>query len=133
MERETKMIDIHTHILYGLDDGAEDEETTINMLRIAEGEGIEAVILTPHYIAGYIENSRLTVYERCEALKKSLKGLSISIDLYPGNEVFIDPDIIGMFEKEMVCSLNNSRYILFELPMVGIPRYLKNIIYEARI
>ena len=127
------MIDIHAHILYGLDDGAKDEKASIEMLRMAEAEGIENIIATPHYIAGYMENDSSIVYKRCEELKKKIKELNIGVDIYPGNEVFIDSNLIEMFEQKIVCSLNNSRYILFELPMVNIPHCLKTVVYRARI
>ncbi len=75
MEEDSKMIDLHNHILYGQDDGAETLEESIAMCRIGYDDGIRTIVATPHILPGIYENNRSTILSRVAELNKVLEKL----------------------------------------------------------
>ncbi len=114
------MIDIHSHLIYGVDDGSKDIETSISILDSLSKNGITDIILTPHYITdtNYISPKTDNIFKLLE-LKREIKKQGININIYLGNEIYIDPNILDLIKNNKMCSLNNSAYILVELPMSG--------------
>ncbi|MBO6195182.1 MAG: hypothetical protein J6O56_02405 [Bacilli bacterium] len=114
------MIDIHSHLIYGVDDGSKDIETSINILDSLSKNGVTDIILTPHYITdtNYVSSKTDNITKLYE-LKREVKKQGININLYLGNEIYIDPNILDFIKDNKMCSLNNSEYILVELPMSG--------------
>ena len=112
------MIDIHAHIINEIDDGARSFEESSKILERLSEIGFTHVVATPHYITGssYISNNRRK-FSKLEELKQMVMEREIPLDLYLGNEVFMDPDILSLLEKDEVASLNGSKYILIELPV----------------
>jgi len=114
------MVDIHNHLLYGIDDGSKSIEESIDVLRDMEKSGFTDIILTPHYISdSSYSNPRSNNLEKLEVLKEELKKNNISINLYLGNEIFIDENILDNLDKDVISSLNDTNYLLIELPMSG--------------
>ena len=114
------MIDIHNHLLYGIDDGSQSIEESIDVLKDMEKCGYTDIILTPHYIDGSrYSNDRADNLRRLDTLKSELKNNNISINLYLGNEIYIDEDISDLLNKDLISTLNNTNYLLIELPMSG--------------
>ena len=112
------MKDIHSHLLYGIDDGSGSIEESISILKDMEKLGINELVLTPHYV----ENSRYNCNNKDKVilyneLKEELERENINIKLYLGNEVFITPNIIELIENKEITTINNSKYILFEFPL----------------
>lgn len=114
------MIDIHSHLLYGVDDGAKTIEESIDILRDLERYGYNKIILTPHYIRGSAYNSpRRENVKRLQVLREALKENNINIELYLGNEIYIDDELLDLFKSGTISTLNNTDYALIELPMSG--------------
>ena len=112
------MIDVHSHIVFGVDDGAKNLEQSIEMLKEAKNVGFEKVILTPHYMEGYYEENVSTIAERIVQIEKELQRQNIDIKVVQGNEIYITTNINDLIEQKIAMPLANSRYVLFELPMV---------------
>lgn len=127
------MIDIHSHILPGVDDGSKDMEMSIEMAKIYIENNIKKVIVTPHYIEGVENNLSKDNKVILEAFKKRLKEEELDLQVFLGNEVMMSLDILKDIEEENIATLNNTRYILIELPMFDIPLYSRDIIYELLI
>ena len=108
------MIDIHCHILNGIDDGARDIETSLRMCRIAEQNGIKHIVATPHVNTVDNLDRFLEVRdERLHFLRKQVEINGIKVNLYPGAEVYVDDDVY--FAKNLRrLAINGSRYILVE-------------------
>ena len=103
------MIDIHTHILYGVDDGASTFEESMAMLKMEEALGIDTVYLTPHYIHGK------TDYELPELRDKMQKlQTKTNIKLILGNELLYSPFIVEDLKTGKAQTMGNSRYVLVE-------------------
>ena len=114
------MIDIHSHLIYGVDDGSDSIETSISILNDLSKNGVTDIILTPHYITdtNYISSKYKNIFKLIE-LKREVKKQGINIKLYLGNEIYMDPNILNLIKENKMCSLNNTEYILVELPMSG--------------
>lgn len=109
------MIDIHTHVLYGIDDGSPTIENSLEMLRVAERIGFRGVVLTPHYMSYTNFVSRVAENKkRLKALIKAVAEENINIQLFLGNELYYEPDMIQMVEAGEFTTLNKSNYFLVE-------------------
>ena len=107
------MKDIHNHLIFGIDDGSESIETSIKILNEMSNRGVTEIVLTPHYIIGTNYNcNNKNKKEKLEELQKST-----SIKLYLGNEVFIDNNILENIDNNNISTINNSKYLLVELPL----------------
>ena len=122
------MKDIHNHILYGIDDGSISYLDSIRILKELEQEQIHDILLTPHYIIGsdYNANNKKKI-----ELLNTLKNKT-SVNLYIGNEVYIDNDIIDYIKQGMISTINNTRYLLIELPLNEKLEIMYDIIFELR-
>ena len=108
------MIDIHSHILPFLDDGAKSEEQAMIMLEIAKSEGITSIIATPHYHGLKKSAFSEKVQESVEQLQEKLLARDINITLYPGNEIYYFQDVEKELADGQVNTLAGSRYVLTE-------------------
>ena len=124
------MIDIHSHILPYIDDGAKDMDMAIEMAKIYLENGIKTVIATPHYIEKNISTSKEDTKNILEDLKIQLDREGLDLEIFLGNEAYISMDLIKDIEEGYMATLNGTRYILVELPMMDIPLYVENVIYE---
>ncbi len=114
------MIDIHTHLLYGVDDGSKSIEESASIIKKLNKIGVTDIVLTPHYINYSSYNSIKTNNQiRMENLKLKLKEENIKVNLYLGNEIYIDDELISLLKEGIISSINNSRFLLIELPMSG--------------
>ena len=108
-------IDIHTHILPGIDDGAKDWDVCLEMLRRSHESGVEAVIATPHYLPWRKNYSPKQIEDLCsQAKKKLLEKHGITMDIYSGNEIYYTVDAIQNLKEEKMLTLGHSRYALVE-------------------
>ena len=127
------MVDIHSHILPGVDDGSVDLDTTISMLENAERWGTTAIIATPHYYRGYFATEYEEVVRMVDMLRGDIGPRGIKIDVYPGQEVFLDKHTVEMYKSGTIRGLNNSRYLLVEMPMQDYDKNFLDIVYELRL
>lgn len=123
------MIDIHSHILYGCDDGAKNIEQSIEMIKVAQSVGVTDIFCTPHYMEDGYKIDKEMFFQRLDMLKRKLKEENIDVNLYPGNEVFVFQNILQSLEAK-ISYLNGSRYVLMELPLIENVNYLDDVLYE---
>lgn len=115
------MIDIHSHILYGVDDGIQNIDDSILLLKQISMLGIKDIILTPHYIEYSAYSSDLfNNLTRVEKINSKLKENNIDINIHLGNEIHITENILDLLNKKQITTLCNSNYLLIELPMSGL-------------
>ena len=128
------MTDVHSHILFGIDDGSYSIEESIELLKKLKEVGFNNVILTPHYIidSSYSANNEIKRRQFIE-LKKAVEENNIKINLFLGNEIFISNDIISLLEQDEILSLNNTKYLLIELPFHNQIINLPDIIHELKL
>lgn len=126
------MIDIHSHILNNVDDGSDSLEDTLNILRKAEKAGFSDIILTPHYIENYYDNTKDFINKKINELKQSLYREEIIVNLHQGNEIMLTDNTPKLLQEWKIVSLANSRYVLFELPFSNRMLNFENIIFELK-
>lgn len=129
-KQKKNYIDIHSHILFGMDDGARDIDTSRQMLRIAAKNGITAIILTPHNKPGHRGMDSARVAEKLEKLKTCLLQENIDIKLYLGNELYYRSELVWEIEDGQAYSLTGSRYVLIEFNPLDGYDYIRNGINE---
>ena len=114
------MIDIHSHVLPGIDDGSIDLEMSLDILGGLEKQGITDLICTPHFIP---ETSQVSTVANNAKVLKTLQSKAeksgLKIKLYLGNEIYIDRKISDLLRTKKITPLNKSKYLLIELPMSG--------------
>lgn len=120
------MIDIHCHILPGLDDGAADMESAIEMLRIAGQEGIKSIIATPHYKEGRGCADLVQIKESLKQLQQKADQAGISVKLYPGNEIYYCSSLDQKLEQNRICSMNDTEFLLTEFSPFEGHVYIRN-------
>lgn len=126
------MKDLHSHILYGIDDGAKTLEDSINMLKEASNHGVTDIVLTSHYI----KESRFAANQEkrkkiFNELKEKIQEQNIDINIYLGNEVYIDEGIPELLTEE-VSTINDTNYMLIEFPLNYEYSMLDEVIFELK-
>ena len=111
------MIDMHCHIVPYTDDGAVDNEASLEMGRHAQELGYTDIICTSHYIIHDIENDYTEYRENVEKLNKLFEENGINVKLHPGNEIFFTNGIVDLVKDKKVSSLNDTKYVLVEFPL----------------
>lgn len=128
------MTDIHSHILFDVDDGSRTIEESIELLKKMHEIGFNNVILTPHYIEGSEYNcENKQKRDKIKIIKEELVKQKININIFLGNEVFINDNIYNLIKNDVIHTLNNTKYILIELPFHNQIVNLEDIIYELKI
>lgn len=110
------MIDLHCHILPGIDDGAPDLEVALAMARCAVDDGITVTACTPHIYPGLYENNRDSIMAAIDSFRQVLASENIPLRLVEGADTHLAPDLAGQIKAGKVPTLNGSRYFLFEPP-----------------
>ena len=125
------MIDIHTHILPGVDDGPRTPEESIEMLKWASGAGIEKIVATPHVLEIPSKEDWQRIKDSFVCLKQEIVREKIDIDVILGAELLISPDLPQAVKKNKGLTINSqNRHVLLELPMGEIPVFTEKTIFE---
>lgn len=120
-------IDIHCHLLPGVDDGAPDTETACQLLRMAQEDGTGALVLTPHYRGRYRQNSPQLLRQVFDQLTQSAPE---GLELYLGSEVAFEKDIGEKLSEGRILTLNDSRYVLLEFDYSATCRQAADAVME---
>lgn len=132
------MVDIHTHLIYDVDDGCQTIDESITMIKTLKELGFNKVIITPHYIANSEKEEECYSHPVNENIKKlnEIKELlieeNIDIEVYLGNEILIDNNLKDLLHSKKVSTLNNTKYILIELPFKNKIINLGDLIFEIK-
>jgi len=127
------MIDLHCHILPGLDDGSPDLDTSLAMARVALDDGIETIVATPHCFvdAGPTPAQIRTATQQLQA---ALDDGDLPLTVLPGAEVRAQPQLAEMVSRgEVMTVADGGDYLLIEPPFIGIPNYLEQLCFELQI
>jgi protein-tyrosine phosphatase len=127
------MIDIHCHILPGVDDGPKDLEQSLRMAKVAVAEGVTTILATPHFNSKY-GNEKLVILEKVKELNDALKQNSIPLKILPGQEPRIYGEILEDYQLGKILTLNNTgKYLFIELPSNHVPRYTERLVYDIQM
>lgn len=125
------MIDIHSHILPGVDDGAQSLEEALTMLKIAVDGGVTIQYLTPHIQFGRFNNTKTDLETRFTQFKEQVNAANIEVELRLGAEVRIGPEVMQLVAKNAIPCLGEyqgKRTFLLEFPRQDIPFGSDNLV-----
>lgn len=126
------MIDIHCHILPGMDDGAKNIEDSLIMAKQAAKEGIHTIIATPH-LNNHYDNRKPLIISKVNELNQALIENGIDVKILPGQEPRIYGEIIEDFDRNEIQTLNNSQYQFIEFPSSHVPRYTERLLFDIQV
>ncbi len=129
------MIDFHNHILPNLDDGSKSTEMSIEMLKIAESQGITEVVSTVHYQHPKMDGINLSynkVLNEVKNLQKEIDRLSIHIKLHFGAEVFFLPNLIQL-KDDPLATFGHGKYMLIEFQPHQIPEIHRQQLFDLKM
>jgi len=124
------MIDLHAHLLPGVDDGAPDPATSLAMARIAVADGIQIMACTPHIYPGLYDNQGAAIRDAVAALQARLDEAGIALRLTHGADTHIATDLVAGLRSGRVPTLNDSRYFLLEPPHHVAPPRLEETVFN---
>ncbi|WP_342433485.1 CpsB/CapC family capsule biosynthesis tyrosine phosphatase [Neobacillus sp. FSL H8-0543] len=126
------MIDIHCHLLPGIDDGAKDLNDSLMMAKQAVSEGIHTIIATPHLNSQY-NNRRRNILEKVSELNQFLKAENVNLTILAGQEPRIYGEILEDYDKDEIQTLNGSQYVFIEFPSNHVPRYTEKLLFDIQL
>ncbi|OCT10693.1 tyrosine protein phosphatase [Paenibacillus pectinilyticus] len=127
------MIDIHSHILPELDDGASDLEESVQMARQAVKQGIHTVIATPHHENGRFTNDANFVEQQVHAFQEELDRRDIPLRIHSGQEIRVYRGLIDDVETNRTSTLDGTRYMLLEFPSDRISSGIHDLLHELQL
>ena len=117
MKTHEPFVDIHCHLVPGIDDGAKSWEDSVAMAEMAVADGIETIIVTPHQLGTYTHNSGAEIRRRTTELQVQLDSHHIPLQVLPGGDVRIDDGMFAGLRSGEVMTLGaHRRHVLLELP-----------------
>ena len=126
-------IDLHCHLLPGVDDGPKTLKDALLMARSLADRGFSHVVATPHYIEDYSRDFRNRVEEAYTRFKGALEAEKIPLTVYLGGELILLPDLVGLAKRRELPTLNGTRYVLLELPLYQpLPLYMEEIFFTLK-
>jgi len=126
------MIDIHCHILPGIDDGAQNEQDAIEMAQQAVNSGINTVIATPHHKNRTYDNEKPFIQKDVKRLNQLFEASNVPLNVQAGQEVRIFGELVDDFKKGDIQTLNDSKYLLLEFPSNEVPQYTEQLIFDIQ-
>jgi protein-tyrosine phosphatase len=124
------MIDLHCHILPGIDDGAPDLATAVNMARAFAADGVTVVACTPHILPGLYHNDGPQIRQVTAELQRVLLQQNIPLHLVTGADNHVTPDFLTELRQGKLLSLADSRYVLVEPPHHVAPPRLEELFFS---
>ena len=129
------MIDLHNHLLPGIDDGARELEETLEFLRLARRDGVRTIVATPHMKPGVYDNRRDTILETIALVRQAQQGDEAEgVTLLPGAEVYFTADVVQRARAGALMTVaDRGRYLLLELPYQQVPMRVEETIFQLRL
>jgi protein-tyrosine phosphatase len=124
------MIDLHCHLLPGIDDGAPDLATSLEMAKAFVADGVSVVACTPHILPGLYANSGPQIRKATQQLRQTLQSEGIPLQLVTGADNHIVPDFAQQLRSGNLLSLADTRYVLVEPPHHVAPPRLEDLFFN---
>lgn len=125
-----ELIDMHCHIIPGVDDGAKTKKDMDELLLMEYKSGVRKIVLTPHYRKGMFEPDEREVEKGLEEIRQSIQELGIEMEVYLGCEYHANSDMVQELKENKRFRMNGSKYILVEFSSQHNFSKVRNWIYE---
>jgi protein-tyrosine phosphatase len=127
------LLDLHSHVLPGVDDGAPDLEQALAMCRLARDDGVRLMAATPHWYPGRDPLPAGEIARAVAGLRAELAARGVDLELVAGAEVALDPELPRLARAGLLPTLNGGPYLLLECPRHTSPRLLPDLVYDLRL
>lgn len=127
------MIDLHSHLLPSIDDGAIDLATSLEMARMFVADGITTVACTPHILPGLYNNTGPQIRPAVNALRAQLLDADINLQVVTGSDAHICPDFVAGLQQGRILSLADTRYVLVEPPHHVAPQRMEQFFFDLLV
>jgi len=127
------MIDLHCHILPGIDDGAKNMDDSIQMAEAAVEEGITHILATPHHMSHHWKNEKVEVVKLVGELQGELDIRNIELTIFPGQEIRVFGELLEEIDKRTIQFIDEQeQYLLIEFPTATVPTYTERLFFELQ-
>lgn len=127
------MIDLHCHILPGVDDGPKNWQMSLEMAKLAVDEGITHILATPHHMNRHWMNPKSEVIKLVDELQERLDNENIPLTIFPGQEVRLHGEILANIQNDEICFVDEfNQYVLIEFPTATVPEYANRLFYDMQ-
>lgn len=124
-------VDMHSHLLPGIDDGSKDIDETLGMILKMRELGFRKLVMTPHVMMHYYPNDPTTILPKLEEVKAACAALGIELELHAAAEYYFDENFVELLEKRDLLTFHD-RYVLFEFPFTNKPLQIENLFFQLR-
>lgn len=127
------MIDLHCHILPGVDDGPKNWQMSLELAKLAVNEGITHILATPHHMNRHWMNPKSEVIKLVDELQERLDNENIPLTIFPGQEVRLHGEILANIQKDEICFVDElNQYVLIEFPTAEVPKYAERLFFDLQ-
>ncbi|MND30224.1 Tyrosine-protein phosphatase YwqE [compost metagenome] len=123
-------VDIHSHLIPGIDDGSPDMDTTISYLRALKELGYEKVITTPHVMIDQYQNNKEIILYGRDAVREAITSKDLKIDFDAAAEYFLDEQFIYLIKQNELLHFGKDKYVLFEMSFMQESLAIERVIFE---
>jgi tyrosine-protein phosphatase YwqE len=126
-------VDIHSHLIPGIDDGSQSMDDTMDMLRKFIALGYRKVITTPHVMSDFYKNSPETILSGLEQVRGAIRAEKLDIEIEAAAEYYLDDMFEKLLENDELLTFGKNKYVLFELPFIAEPVNLSSAIFNMQL
>jgi tyrosine-protein phosphatase YwqE len=125
-------VDMHSHLIPGIDDGAKTLDDSIELIKFMHGLGYHKLITTPHIMSDYFRNTPEIILSGLEAVREALKQHEIPVEIHAAAEYYIDDGFIRKLEEERLLTIGDN-YLLVEVSYINPPDNIREILFRAQV
>jgi protein-tyrosine phosphatase len=125
-------VDMHSHILPGLDDGSESMEKSLELVQAMKDLGYRKLIMTPHIMSDFYKNTPEGIRERLQMLREAIKEAGIEMELDCAAEYYLDEGLLDKLDSDEPLLTFGDNYLLFETSFLNEPLNLRDAIFKMR-
>jgi tyrosine-protein phosphatase YwqE len=125
-------VDVHSHLIPGIDDGSKSLDDSINLILGLASLGYKKIITTPHIMYDYYRNDKETILSGLKRLREALKLHKIDIEIDAAAEYYLDDHFVELIEKKELLTFGDNM-VLFELSFFEEPRMLNQVIFNLQL
>ena len=132
LDYSSVVVDMHSHLIPGIDDGAKDLDDSIELIRSLIDLGFKKVITTPHVMSDFYRNTPETILGGLETVRKKIAEERLPIEIEAAAEYYVDDGFVQKLDNEKLLTIGNN-YLLFEISYLNAPEQLKDIIFNMQV
>lgn len=127
------MVDLHCHLLPGIDDGSKSMAVSLRLAREATENGVTHALLTPHHLNGRYVNHKQDVIQQTKEFQKQISANNIPLTVFPGQEVRINGQLLEALDRDDILFADTAgKYMMLEFPDDDVPHYTNRMIFDLQ-